>query len=78
MRVSAGFPKKSGWEKYSAFNPGVPLPIYSEPAGIALNTLGNILFITDFTNNTVWALNLSNNATSVLSALILWVKEYWL
>jgi DNA-binding beta-propeller fold protein YncE len=47
------------------FNPGVPLPIYSEPAGIALNTLGTSLFITDFTNNTIWALNLNNNATSI-------------
>ena len=48
-----------------AFNPGVPLPIYSEPAGIALNTLGTTLFITDSTNNTIWALNLDNNATSI-------------
>ena len=48
-----------------ASNPGVPLPIYSEPAGIALNTLGTTLFITDFTNNTIWALNLNNNATSI-------------
>ena len=47
------------------FNPGVPLPIYSNPAGIALNTLGTTVFITDFTNNTIWALNLNNNATSI-------------
>ena len=45
--------------------PGIPLPVYSAPAGIALNQLANALFIADPTNNTVSILNLINNQTAV-------------
>ena len=48
----------------AAFNPGVPLPVFAQPAGIALNTEGNTLFITDTTNSTIKALNLLNNTTT--------------
>ena len=48
-----------------SFNPGVPLPFYSSPAGIALNTSSTILFVADPTNNVVSALNLANNLTSI-------------
>jgi DNA-binding beta-propeller fold protein YncE len=48
-----------------AFNPGVPLPFYSSPAGIALNSESTILYIADPTNNTVSVLNLANNQTTV-------------
>ena len=47
------------------FNPGVPLPYYVNPAGIALNNEGTVLYVTDPTNNTVSALNLANNQTTV-------------
>ena len=48
----------------ASFNPGVPLPVFAQPAGIALNTVGNQLFITDTTNSTVRVLNLVNNTTT--------------
>ncbi len=48
----------------AAFNPGVPLPVFAQPAGIALNTVGNKLFITDPTNNTVSVLDLVLNTTT--------------
>src|SRR5208283_2047450 len=47
------------------FNPGVPLPYYADPAGLALNNEGSVLYVTDPTNNTVSALNLANNQTTV-------------
>jgi sugar lactone lactonase YvrE len=46
-------------------NPGVPLPVYSSPAGIALNNTSTLLFIADPTNNTISKLNLGNNQTTV-------------
>jgi DNA-binding beta-propeller fold protein YncE len=48
----------------AAFNPGVPLPVFAQPAGIALNTVGNKLFIADPTNNTVNVLDLALNTTT--------------
>ena len=48
-----------------SFNPGVPLPVYSSLAGIALNNESTELFIADPTNNTVSQLNLANNQTTV-------------
>ncbi len=48
-----------------AFNPGVPLPVYSSLAGIALNNESTGLFIADPTNNTISQLNLANNQTTV-------------
>ena len=48
----------------AAFNPGVPLPVFAQPAGIALNTVGNQLFIADTTNSTIKVLNLVNNTTT--------------
>jgi hypothetical protein len=48
-----------------AFNPGVPLPFYSSPAGIALNSSGTKLFVADPTNDTISILNLVNNQTTV-------------
>ena len=50
---------------FPLFNPGVPLPVYSSPAGIALNSAGNLLFVADSTNNTVSVLNLTNNQTTL-------------
>ncbi len=46
-------------------NPGVPLPVYSSPAGMSLNTESTILYVADSLNNTVSILNLVNNVTSV-------------
>jgi DNA-binding beta-propeller fold protein YncE len=46
------------------FTPGVPLPYYGIPAGIALNNEGTVLYVTDPTNNTVSALNFANNQTT--------------
>jgi len=50
---------------YPAANTGVPLPVYSSPAGIALNSLGTILFVADPINDTVSALDLTLNDTTV-------------
>ncbi len=47
------------------FNPGVPLPYYANPAGVALNNEGTVLYVTDPSQNTVSALNLANNQTTV-------------
>jgi len=47
------------------FNPGVPLPYYGSPAGLALNSESTVLYVTDPTNNTVSALKLANNQTTV-------------
>ncbi len=49
-----------------SFNPGVPLPVYSSPAGIALNNESTSLFVADPINNTISQLNLVNNQTTVL------------
>jgi sugar lactone lactonase YvrE len=46
-------------------SPGVPLPVYSSPAGIALNNEGTFLFVADPTNNTISELDLANNQTTV-------------
>jgi len=48
-----------------SFNPEVPIPVYSNPAGIALDTTGTLLFVADPTNDTVSILDLANNQTSV-------------
>ena len=48
-----------------ASNPGVPLPVYASPEGIALNEEGSILYVADPTNQTISTLNLSDNQTSV-------------
>jgi fibronectin type 3 domain-containing protein/DNA-binding beta-propeller fold protein YncE len=48
-----------------ALNSSVPLSFYSAPAGIALNSESTVLYIADPTNNTVSALNLANNLTTV-------------
>ncbi len=50
---------------YPAANPGLPLPVYSSPAGIVLNSLGTILFVADPVNDTVSALDLKGNGTTV-------------
>lgn len=47
------------------FNPEVPLPAYSNPAGIALNNEGTSLFIANPTNNTISQLDLTGNQTTV-------------
>lgn len=46
-------------------NPGVPLPVYSSPAGMSLNNESTFLFVADPVNDTISALNLANNQTSV-------------
>jgi sugar lactone lactonase YvrE len=46
------------------FNPGVPLPFYSDPAGIVLNNENTLLFIADPVKNSVSILNLVNNQTT--------------
>jgi len=48
-----------------SFNPGVPLSYYANPAGLALNSESTVLYVTDPTNNTVSALKLANNQTTV-------------
>jgi len=50
---------------YPPSNPGVPLPVYSSPTGIALNNENTELYIADLTNNTISQLNLANNQTTV-------------
>ena len=45
-------------------NPGVPLPVYSSPAGMALNNESTALFVADPVNDTISALNLANNQTT--------------
>jgi fibronectin type 3 domain-containing protein/sugar lactone lactonase YvrE len=50
---------------YPAVNSSVPLSYYSSPAGIALNFESTVLYVADPTNNTVSALNLANNQTTV-------------
>jgi fibronectin type 3 domain-containing protein/DNA-binding beta-propeller fold protein YncE len=50
---------------YPAFGSSVPLSYYSAPAGIALNFEGTVLYVADPTNNTVSALNLANNQTTL-------------
>ena len=49
-----------------ASTPGVPLPVYSGPAGISLNNEGTVLFVADPTNDTISALDLANNQTTVV------------
>lgn len=46
-------------------NPGVPLPIYSSPAGLSLNNESTVLFVADPVNDTISSLNLANNQTTV-------------
>lgn len=46
-------------------NPGVPLPVYSNPSGMSLNNEGTVLFVADPINNTISALDLANNQTTV-------------
>ena len=45
--------------------PGVILPVYSNPTGLAFNDEQTILYITDPTNNTVTALDLADNETTL-------------
>ena len=45
-------------------NPGVPLPIYTAPTGIALNNESTAVFVADPVKNTVSVLNLGNNQTA--------------
>ena len=46
-------------------NPGVPLPVYSSPAGMSLNNESTELFVADPINDTISTLNLANNQTTV-------------
>jgi DNA-binding beta-propeller fold protein YncE len=46
-------------------NPGVPLPVYSSPAGMSLNNESTLLFVADPVNDTISALDFANNTTTV-------------
>ena len=46
-------------------NPGVPLPYFAYPGGIALNNEGTMLYVTEPTNHTLSTLNLANNQITV-------------
>ena len=46
------------------FNPGVPLPYFGAPQGLAFDNLDNSLFIADSANNAVQWLDLNNNSTT--------------
>jgi DNA-binding beta-propeller fold protein YncE len=44
--------------------PDFPSPIFKGPRGIALNSVGSLLYIADQTNNAIQGLNLANNLTT--------------
>jgi sugar lactone lactonase YvrE len=44
--------------------PPAPPTLFSGPRGLALNSVGGLLYIADQTNNAIQALNLANNLTS--------------
>jgi sugar lactone lactonase YvrE len=46
-------------------SPAVPVPTYGSIGGLALNNTNTVLYVTDATNDTVSAVNLLNNGTSI-------------